>query len=121
MNYLFLAYRDERQWETLPANERATFVEACLVSDQTLQESGYLLAAVELSGSTVMTVLVQQGKVSLSDGPYSGAGKQLVGFFFIQARDLNEAIQVAARMPQTQRGPIEIRPITEFSETAESC
>jgi hypothetical protein len=56
--------------------------------------------------------LVQQGKVSLTDGPFARASKQLVGFFFIEARDLNEAIQVAAKMPQAQRGSVEIRPVT---------
>jgi hypothetical protein len=121
LNYLFLAYRDERHLETLPANEQAKFAKACLASDQGLRESGYLLAAVELPDSTVMTVSVQQGKVSLSDAPYARTGKQLVAFFFIQARDLNEAIQVAAKMPQAQGGAIEIRSITEFSEKAESC
>jgi hypothetical protein len=112
LNYLFLAYSDEQQWETLPANERATFAEACYASDQALRESGYLLTTGELSGSTVVTVWVQQGKVSLTDGPFARASKQLVGFFFIEARDLNEAIQVAAKMPQAQRGSVEIRPVT---------
>jgi hypothetical protein len=53
------------------------------------------------------------GKVSLSDGPVAGSQEQLIKLLFIQARDLNAAIQIASKMPQAQAGPIEVRPIAE--------
>jgi hypothetical protein len=112
MKYLFLAYADERHWSTLPVSERAAIETACRVNDQALRESGYLLAAPGLYGSsTATTVRFQNGRVSLTDGPFAETREQLIGLFFINARDLNEAILVASKMPQARRGPIEVRPV----------
>ena len=117
MKYLFLAYGDEKHWNALSVSERAALANACLASDEVLRKSGRLLAAQGLqSSSTATTVRVQNGKVSLTDGPFAETEEQLVGLFFISARDLNEAIQVASKMPQARRGPIEVRPMMEFEE-----
>ncbi len=66
--------------------------------------------------STATTVRVQNGKLSVSDGPYAKTKDQLIGIFTITARDLNEAILVAAKMPQARGGPIEVRPILAFDQ-----
>jgi len=103
MNYLFLAYHDNPPGEEL--------VRAALANNAALRESGYLLAEVAMPGETAVTVSHKNGSVVLTDG--SAAGPQpLSTLFFIEARDLNEAIQLAARMPQLLSGPIEIRPFT---------
>jgi hypothetical protein len=83
------------------------FAEACQANMELLQESGYLLAMVDLQSDTAVTVQIQRGAILLSDGP-PAAVEEPVRLFFIDARDLNEAIQLAARMPQTKRGPISI-------------
>jgi hypothetical protein len=117
MRYVLLAYRDEQQLDSMSSSERDALGNACLANDEALRQSGRLLAMEGLQGSsTATTVRVQNGKLSLCDGPYAKTNEQLIGIFTITARDLNEAIQVAAKMPQACGGPIEIRPILAFDQ-----
>src|SRR4029453_8394013 len=92
--------------------DRDALASACLANDEALRQSGHLLAVEGLQGSgAAITVRVQNGKVRVADGPFVETKEQLIGIFTINARDLNEAIQVAAMMPQARGGPIEVRPI----------
>jgi len=114
MKYVLLAYGDERQLEAMPASERDALGRACLENDEALRRSGHLLAVEGLQGShSATTVRVQNGRLLIADGPIAAAKEQLIGIFTITARDLNEAIQVAATMPQARGGPIEVRPLLE--------
>ena len=61
-----------------------------------------------------MTVRVRNGQVSITDGPFAETKEQLGGFYLIEARDLNEAIRLAARMPPARLGSIEVRPLKDF-------
>lgn len=103
MNYLFLVYQDK------PLGEALT--NASLASNEALRESGYLLAEVDLSAATAVSVTHKNGSLKLSEGSAADP-KHLATLFFIQVRDLNEAIQLAARMPQAKNGVVEIRPFT---------
>ncbi|MCC6455740.1 MAG: YciI family protein [Caldilineaceae bacterium] len=114
MKYLLLAYRDEKWWDALPISERNAFENACLANNEALRQGGYLLAAGDLQSSHAATVRVHNGKVSIADGPLVQTREQLIGIFCIDARDLNNAISVASKMPQAQAGSIEVRPVTEF-------
>lgn len=117
MKYLFLAYGDEKRLEAMSASERDAFENACRANDEMLQQSGHLLAVEGLQSSrAATTVRVRSGKVSITDGPLVEANEQLIGLFFINARDLNEAIHVAATMPQARGGPIEVRPMMGFDQ-----
>jgi hypothetical protein len=117
MRYVLLAYGDEQQWDAMSSSERDALGNACLDNDEALRKSGHLLAAEGLQSSrSAITVRVQNGKLSVSDGPYAATQEQLIGIFTITARDLNEAIQVAAQMPQARGGPIEVRPIAAFEQ-----
>jgi hypothetical protein len=117
MKYLLLAYADERQLEALSTSERDALANACLANDEALRKSGHLLAVEGLEHSRSATMVrVYNGKLSIAEGPYAETKEQLIGLFFINARDLNEAIQVAAKMPQARGGPIEVRPILKFDE-----
>lgn len=121
MKYVFLAYRDEKQWDAMSASERDALENACRASRQDLRQSGHLFAIEDLqSSSTAITVRVVDGKVSLTDGLFAETKGPLIGLFFINARDLNEAIQVASKMPQARRGPIEVRPLMEFDRPSKS-
>ena len=112
MQYLLLAYGDERPLGTLTASQRDALANACQDNDELLRSSGHLIAAQSLHSSCgATTVRVQNGRLSVDDGPVAETNEQLIGLFFINARDLNEAIQVAAAMPQARGGPIEVRPI----------
>ena len=112
MRYLFLAYQDQLKWDSLSPAERDTFDKACLANDTTLRKSGHLLGTERLQpGHTTLTLRLAHGNLSLTDGSLVEAKEHLVGFFLIKARDLNEAIQVAAKMPQARTGAIEVRPL----------
>ena len=115
MKYVLLAYGDEKLWDSMPASERAALGNACLANDELLRRNGHLLAVEGLQSShTATTVRVQNGKLSITDGPFAETTEQLIGIFTINARDLNEAIQVASTMPQARGGPIEVRPALEL-------
>jgi hypothetical protein len=66
---------------------------------------------------TAATVRVRKGKVSVTDGPFAETKEQLAGFYMIEARDLNEAIQLASKIPPARVGSIEVRPIRPIRET----
>ena len=117
MKYVLLAYGDEKQLDGMSASERDALGNECLANDEALRKSGHLLAVEGLQSSrTATTVRVQNGKLSITDGPFAATKEQLIGLFFIDARDLNEAIRVASKMPQARGGPIEVRPILEVDQ-----
>ena len=112
MRYVFLAYRDEAQWNALSTSERDALENACQVNEQDLRQSGHLLAVEGFySGYPALTVQVVNGEMSVTE-----TQGQLIRLFFINARDLNEAIQVASKMPQARSGLIEVRPIVELGQ-----
>ena len=111
MKYVLLAYRDERQWEAMSPRERDDFEAACRASEQELRHSRHLVDIEGLQSSPALTVRVLNGKVSLTEGPVVETKGQLTQLLFIRARDLNEAIQVASKMPQARGGLIEVRSI----------
>lgn len=112
MKYLCLVYLDEKRLDELPDSD-------CLEYDATLREGGHCLASEALqSVQTATTVRVRNGKTSITDGPFAETREQLAGFYLIEAQDLNEAIQLAARIPPAQVGSIEVRPIRPIREMA---
>jgi hypothetical protein len=115
MKYVFLAYRNEKQWAALSARERDTLEAACQATEQELRQSGHLLAVEAIQNSdAAITVRVDHGLVALSDGRLAETQGELSQLFFINARDLNEAIRLASTMPHARRGPIEVRPVVAF-------
>ncbi len=115
MHYLLLAYGDEQRLAAMSTSERRTFEHACLANDEALWASGRLLASERLH-SSVTTVQICDGQVTISDDRFAAAKEPIVGIFLIDARDLNEAIGVAAQMPQVQSGSIEIRSMENFAD-----
>jgi hypothetical protein len=114
MKYLCLVYSDERKLDAVPDNE-------CLSYDAALRKSGHCLASEALQPiRTATTVRVRDGKVSVTDGPFAETKEQLTGFYLIEASDLNEAIQLAAKIPPARVGSIEVRPIRPIRELARS-
>ena len=111
MKYLCLVYLDERLLPELPDED-------CVEFDSAIRESGHCLASEALqSVQTATTVRVRNGKLSVTDGPFAETKEQLAGFYMIEARDLNEAIQIAGRIPPARVGSIEVRPIRPIRET----
>lgn len=114
MKYLCLAYEEESKLNALSRSEWDLLRRETLDYVEELRKNGYLISAEALQSiQTASTVRVRRGKLSITDGPFSETKEQLGGFFLVNARDLNEAIQVASRWPSARLGSIEIRPIEE--------
>jgi hypothetical protein len=115
MKYLCLVYYDEKDLEAMPAAEFAAFSEEHVVLDEELRRSGHSIVAEALQPvHTAVTLRVRNGKLSTTDGPFAETKEQLGGFYLIEARDLNDAIQAAARIPSARVGSIEVRPIWDL-------
>ena len=114
MKYLCLVYGEESAIQSVDDRH-------CVDFDASIRDSGHCLASEALQPvSTATTVRVRNGKVSVTDGPFAETKECLAGFYMIEARDLNEAIQIAARIPPAQVGSIEVRPYFELEELADS-
>jgi hypothetical protein len=113
MKYLCLVYGQETLMEAMSDNE-------CIAYNDELEESGHRVAAEALEPvHTATTVRVRNGKLSVTDGPFAETKEQLAGFYLIDAADLNEAIQLASKIPPARIGSIEVRPIRELKPTPE--
>lgn len=111
MRYLCAVYVEEHAFDAMTEGDLAALDEASLANDEELRQSGHLILAQALQPvATATTVRVRNGRMSATDGPFAETTEQLGGFVFIEARDLNEAIQIAARMPMAKVGSIEVRP-----------
>lgn len=111
MKYLCLVYLDEKRLDDLPDSD-------CVAYDTAIRQSGQCIASEALqSVQTATTVRVRNGKVSVTDGPFAETKEQLAGFYLIDAVDLNEAIQIAAKIPPAHVGSIEVRPVRPIRET----
>ncbi len=112
MKYLCLAYEEESRLSGLSKADWALLKEETLSYLEDLKSRGHIVAVEALQSTrTAATVRVRNSKVSVTDGPFAETKEQLGGFFLINARDLNEAIQVASKWPSARFGSIEVRPI----------
>ena len=108
MKYLCLVYLSPEQWN-------AAADDSCMAYGNQLRDSGHFITGTPLHPThTATTVRVRNGQLSVTDGPFAETKEQLAGFYLIEARDLNEAIQIAARIPPAQFGSIEVRPTREL-------
>ena len=111
MKYLCLVYLDEKRLSELPDED-------CVAFDASIRKSGHCLASEALqSVQTATTVRVRNGKTAITDGPFAETKEQLAGFYMIEAKDLNEAIGIASKIPPAHVGSIEVRPIRPIRET----
>jgi len=105
MKYMCLVYGEEKLMQTVDDNE-------CIANSEALRKGGHYLAAESLQPvATAATVRVRNGKVSVTDGPFTEAKEVIAGFYLIDARDRDEAIQLAAKIPPARVGAIEVRAV----------
>jgi hypothetical protein len=115
MKYACLVYLVEQEMNALSKPEADACTDESLAYDQALRRSGHFIVGQALQPvECATTVRVRNGKLSTADGPFAETREQLGGFILIEARDLNDAIQVAAKIPLARRGTIEVRPIKEL-------
>ena len=116
MKYLCLIYDDEKKFVTMSKEEGDAFMGEYFAFTEGIKQSGHYLGGNALKPvSTATTVRTRGGKLSTTDGPFAETKEQLGGYYLIEARDLNDALQVAAKIPSVRTGSIEVRPIEEFS------
>ena len=116
MKYLCLIYESEKMYETMPKEEQdAVFGEYFAFTDGIRQSGQYVAGEALHPVHTATTVRVRNGRLSTTDGPFAETKEQLGGFYLVEARDLNEAIQVAAKIPGARYGSIEVRPVIDFA------
>jgi hypothetical protein len=113
MKYILLIYSDENAWTQ---NElEKCYAESTQLTHE-LNANGQFLGASPLdSVSTATSVRVREGKKLVTDGPFAETREQLGGYFLIDAKDLDEAIAIAARIPTARKGTVEIRPVIELA------
>ena len=114
MQYLCLIYDDEKEWQKMPKAEAEKIFNEFSSYTESIRKSGHYVGGNALQPThTATTVRVRKGKVATTDGPFAETKEQLGGYYLLQARDLNEAIQLAARIPGARLGAVEVRPVME--------
>ena len=115
MKYICLGYMDEKKWDAMSESEHNAFMDECFAYDDELRKNGHFIGGEALQSSRNATTLrFQNGKVSVTDGPFAETKEQLGGVLVLEARDLNHAIQLMSKHPSIRMGSIfEIRPADE--------
>lgn len=114
MKYMCIAYEEEQKLNQLSESEWQALRRETLDYVESLRKSGSLIVTHPLrSASTASTLRIRDSKLSVIDGPFAETKEQIGGFFVIEADDLHEAIEIAAKWPSARIGSIEVRPIEE--------
>jgi hypothetical protein len=117
MRYICLGYMDPQKWETMSESERNAFIDECLAYDDVLRKNGHFVGGEALqSPRTATTLRSQNGKISVTDGPYAETKEQLGGILVLEAKDLNHAIQLMSKHPGVRGGSFEIRPAEDLTQ-----
>jgi len=117
MKYICLGYMDPKKWETMSEGERNAFIDECFAYDDVLRKNGHFVGGEALQGPQNATTLrFQNGKVSVTDGPYAETKEQLGGILILEAKDLNHAILLMSKHPGVRGGSFEIRPTEDLTQ-----
>ena len=115
MKYLCLIYDDEKKMSAMSQAESDAFMGEYFAYTEGIRKSGHMVAGEALQPvESATTIRVRNGKISTTDGPFAETKEQLGGFYLVEAKDLNEAIQVAAKIPSARTGSVEVRPVVVF-------
>jgi hypothetical protein len=119
MKYLLLIYDEEQVWAKKSQAELDQILDEYRVFGQSIRESGHLQGGARLQPiANATSIRVRDGKRLVTDGPFAETREQLAGFYLIEAKDLNEAIEIAARIPSSRLGTIEVRPLMQAAAPA---
>lgn len=117
MKYLCLVYYDEKNMQEMSQQKWDNLNQECIECVEALNQSGHFLdGAPLLSTETATTLRMRDNKPLITDGPFAETKEQLAGFYMLEARDMNEAIRLAEKIPPARYGCVEIRPVRELME-----
>ena len=117
MKYLCLIYDEETKMNALAKAEQEQLMSDYFAFTEDVRQKGHYVAGEALHPvNTATTVRIRNGSLVTTDGPFAETTEQLGGFYLVEARDLNEAIQIAAKIPSAKFGSIEVRPVVDFSQ-----
>jgi hypothetical protein len=117
MKYICFGYLDVQPWLALSQDKQNAMIDACLAYDEGLKRDGHWVSGEGLQGpDTAALVRHQNGKVSVTDGPYAETKELLGGLLILEARDLNHAIHLISNHPGVKMGPWEIRPAVDLTQ-----
>jgi hypothetical protein len=117
MKYICLGYIDQAHWQSLPEPERNSIMDGCFAYDDELRRGGHFAGGEALDDArNAATLRFRDGAVTVTDGPFTETKEQIGGILILEARDLNEAIQLMSRHPGVRIGPFEIRPAADLGE-----
>ena len=117
MKFICLGYYDERAWEAMSESRRNALMDECFAYDDVLRKNGHFAGGEGLqSHRNAATLRWQNGKVTVTDGPFADTKEQIGGFLVLEARDLDHAIELMSRHPGVKSGPFEIRPVEDMTE-----
>lgn len=112
MQYLLLIYHSEKQWETKTPAELGKIYQEYGVFTKSITDAGSYKGGNPLEPtSKATTIRIRDGKKLVTDGPFAETKEQLGGYFLVEAKDLDEALAMAARIPSAHYGSIEVRPV----------
>lgn len=116
MQYLCLIYEDETIWQRMPKAEAEKIYDEYWAFTDDLKKSGHYIGSNPLQPTdTATSIRVRNGKVSTTDGPFAETKEQLGGYYLVEAKDLNDALNLASRIPGARFGTIEVRPIMQIT------
>jgi hypothetical protein len=115
MQYMLLIYDNEKMWSTMDEKERNALMGEYFAFSEEHRKNGKMVAGDALQAtSTATTVRVRDGKRLTTDGPFAETKEQLGGYYLVNAKDLDEALAIAAKIPSARFGSIEVRPVMVF-------
>ena len=116
MKYLLLIYENEAAFAGIPESEQGKIFEEYMSYTKGIKKGGQYISGEALEPvSTATTVRVKNGKTVTTDGPFAETKEQLGGYYLIDAKDLDEATKIAARVPSAKSGTVEVRPVRVFA------
>jgi len=116
MRFLCAVYIEPKTMERLSPTEGTKLDRDSIAYDEELRRNGHYIASDALQHVTAArTLRVRKGKLSIMDGPFAETKEQLGGFILLEARDLDQAVELASKIPMAKHGSIEVRPVMEIS------
>lgn len=116
MKFMLIVHHDETAFERISKDDQQQMLAESIALTHQLHANGQYLSASPLQpAATAVNVRVREGKPMVTDGPFIETREQIAGYFLIDAKDLNEATQIAARVPGARIGTVEVRPLREIS------